>query len=40
MDGLLTQANYSETCTFEGLKGRSLNAGGLNDRFDCISDHA
>ena len=33
--GLLTQVNYSEKCTFEGLKGRSLNTGGLKDRFNC-----
>ena len=35
--GLLTQGNYRETCTLGGWKGRSLNTGGLKDRFDCIS---
>ena len=34
--GLSTQVNYREKCTFGGLKGRSLNAGGLKDRFDCL----
>ena len=34
-DGLLTQVNYSEKWTFGGLKGWSLNTGGLKDRFDC-----
>ena len=29
------QLNYSEKCTFGGLKGQSLNTGGL-DRFDCV----
>ena len=27
--------NYIEKCTFGGLKGWSLNTGGLKDRFDC-----
>ena len=34
--GNLTQVNYSEKCAFRGLKERSLNTGGLKDRFDCI----
>ena len=33
--GLLTQVDYSEKCTLEGMKGWSLNTGGLKDRFDC-----
>ena len=34
--GFLTQVNYSEKCALVGgLKGRSLNTGGLKDRFDC-----
>ena len=28
------QVNYSEKCTLKGLKGWSLNTGGLKDRFD------
>ena len=37
--GLLTQVNYSgEKKSFGGLKGRSLNTGGLKDRFDCKLD--
>ena len=34
--GLLTQVHYSEKCAFGGLKGWSLNTGGLKDRLDCI----
>ena len=33
--GLSIQVNYGEKCTFGGLKGQSLNTGGLKDRFDC-----
>ena len=33
--GLLTQVNYSDKCTFGGLKGQFLSAGGLKDKFDC-----
>ena len=29
------QVNYSEKCAFVGLKGWSLNTGGLKGRFDC-----
>ena len=35
--GLLTQVHYSEKCTFGGLKGLSLNTGGLKDKFECIN---
>ena len=34
--GLLTQVTYSTKCAFWSLKGRSLNTGGLWDRFNCI----
>ena len=34
--GLLRQVDYGEKCAFGGLKRRSLNTGGLRDRFDCI----
>ena len=30
----LTLVNYSEKCAFGGLKGQSLDTGGLKDRFD------
>ena len=33
--GLLMQVNYSEKCAFVGLKGWSLNTGGVKGRFDC-----
>ena len=33
---LLTQVNYSEKCIYRGLKGQSLNTGGLNGRFHCV----